>query len=487
MPDICLKDRLAPTWCTERRSWGVMGPGIIFREVDRFHMDRSAEVFSGHIELGHAKDAIFLLVQVFALSVFVISNDVSLRISSVNISSAVGLLLIAGAVAEGLLKGGFVLRKHRLQFPLAVLFLWASASLLISGIKFGSTVFEEAYSYPWAVGLNSPDWRGISFLARLFISIASIELMITKVNTRGRFLRIINILVLAYMLVCAYGIAQIVLYSIFKIELGSVTTYPSFRIGGYVGEPQTFGILLVTGLFPVAGLLKNRFEGLWLDKSALRILLTMAAIDLAFTFSVSMILATAVALFIFRDYVGRKKLALLVFGGAALTVIYREKIMGLIFIKLFSEALSLNSRTLTWNIGYRMLENNLITGAGIGQSPLFAQSIAELINASFASLNFEALRVTILNSYIEWGAEMGLIGIALLFYAAFRTWKIGKGASTEGQNFVKFAFGGTLVALAVSANSYGGAFYMGSFNLSLAMFVAGMEICKKEPKTGELL
>jgi len=288
------------------------------------------------------------------------------------------------------------------------------------------------------------------------------------------------------MLVCAYGIAQIVLYSLFKIELGSVVTYPSFRIGGYVGEPQTFGILVVSGLFPVAGLLKNRFEGLWLNKSALRMLLTMAAIDLAFTFSASMILGTAVALFIFRDYVGRKKLALLVFGGVALAGIYREKIIGVILSKLFSEALSLNSRTLTWDIGYRMLKNNLITGAGIGQSPLFAQSIAKLINASFASLNFEAFRVTILNSYLEWGAETGLVGLALLFYAAFRTWAIGKEASTEGQNFVRFAFGGALVALAVSANSYGGAFYMGSLNLSLAMFVAGIEIFKKGPKTAGL-
>jgi O-antigen ligase len=268
---------------------------------------------------------------------------------------------------------------------------------------------------------------------------------------------------------------QVLLYFFFGIEFGNIITYPNFRIGGYVGEPQTYGILLVSGLFPVIAAIRYANGGVRFSKRFLKFVLVMAVFALVFTFSVSMLVAVLVALAVFNKEIRKRTLLLWASVSVVLVFVFYKAVNAIIVAKLMSEAFTVNSRTLTWSIGYRMFIDNLWTGVGIGQSPLLSESVSNALNFRFTSLDFYTFRVNTLNTYIEWAAETGLIGLALLAWLAFKAWRLGRARTdTPEIRFVRFAFGGALLAICVSANSYGGALYIGCLNLVFAMYIAGM-------------
>src|SRR3990172_3679426 len=94
----------------------------------------------------------FLSAVLFALSAFIMSNDNSLKIASVSVSSFATFIMIAVFLADSLGKGDFILKTHPLQRPLFLIFLWAGASLLIALIMPSKDIPYEAYSFPWATG-----------------------------------------------------------------------------------------------------------------------------------------------------------------------------------------------------------------------------------------------------------------------------------------------------------------------------------------------
>ncbi len=438
-------------------------------------MERAETAYVGTRE--KAAGLNFTAVAVFIASVFIVSNDNSLRIASVSVSTAAAVLMLAAFLLNGLKKGRFILKAHEAQRPLFLLFFWAVFSLIIARLDPAKAVPEAAYSYSWANGMNSPAWRGVSFILRLFLSVFAIEFIISTVDTKEKVFRVVNITLAVYSLVCLFGLAQIILYFFFHIEAGSVLTEPHFRAGGYVGEPQTYGILIVSTIFLVIAAVNKRCEGVYFSRRFLKALLLMAVIDLVFTFSVSMLVSVLLALLFHSNEIRKRGLILFTMAGGAAAYAFYSFLNSVLIAKLVSETFTYNSRTLTWNIGVKMLGENPVTGVGIGQSPLLSGHFSELINLSFDSLNFDAFRVALLNSYIEWGAETGLVGLAVLLYLIYRCYMIGRArCQSKDFKFVRLAYGGALLALAVSANSYGGVFYIGCFNLVFAMYIAGTRV-----------
>lgn len=419
----------------------------------------------------------FGIVVLFIFSAFVMSNDSTLKLGSVNLSSLVALLMLGFFLVEGLSTGVFSIRRHSLQAPLCLLFLWALASLLLSWINPFRIMPEAVYYYEWTRGLNSPALRGFSFLARLFFSIIAIEFLVSAIDTRKRFFTAVNAFIAFYAIASLFGTVQLLLYFFLGIEIGNIITYPNFRIGGYVGEPQTYGILLVSGLFLIIAAIRHANGGVRFSKRFLKVILVMALLDLVFTFSVSMFVAVLVALAVFSNEIRKRTLLIGAFATGVLVFVFYSAVNARIVAKLMSEAFSVNSRTLTWSIGYKMFLDNIWTGVGIGQSPLLSESVSNTLNFRFASLDFYTFRVNTLNTYIEWAAETGLIGLALLAWLVFRAWRLGRARTHSPEiRFVRFAFGGALLAICVSANSYGGALYIGCLNLVFAMYVAGMAL-----------
>lgn len=409
-------------------------------------------------------------------SSFIISNDDALKIASISASSLASILMIAIFLSNGAVTGRFTTKTHPVQLSVLMLPLWALVSLLISYVLPSKAVPQEVYSTSWATGLNSPSYRGLSFLIRLFLSISAIEFVISSISTRKRYITVLNITLLFYAVVVTYGFFQILFYVTTGIKIGRVITYPFFRIAGYVGEPQTFGILIISMLFLVAASIKFRFDGCWFSTKALKCILFFSIAALIFTFSVSMIMGLMAAFALNIKKVSSKTIVFICLGFAISLYAFYDLINSILIDKFFSETFSLNSRTLTWNIGYTMITDNLLTGVGIGQSPLLTESISKKINLSFDSLNFNAARVPVLNSYLEWTAETGIVGASILAYIAYKIWKLGRCKKKAAYGFVKFSFGGALLAMAVSANSFGGLFYIGCFNLVFALYVAGLNV-----------
>ncbi|MDO8303080.1 MAG: hypothetical protein Q7T18_07555 [Sedimentisphaerales bacterium] len=411
----------------------------------------------------------------FVVSVFFLSSDNTLKLFSVQASSLVAIGMLYIFVIEGLVTGRFRLKSHPLQGPLFLLLIWALLSLVLSWMDPSKIVPETVYGYAWTKGANSPAVRGVSFLIRLFLSVFAIEFIISSVDTKAKFFKVLNTFIIFYAAACAYGVVQVLLYSVFNYKFGNIVFIPHFRIGGYVGEPQTYGILLISGFFPVIAAINSESDGIWFSRRALKGILVMAMTSLLFSFSVSMLLSVVVTLLMFSAKIRKRTLLFFLLGAGTVIFLFYDFIKAAIFLKLLGEISTINIRTLTWILGYNMFAANPLSGVGIGNSPLLAESVAATLNYRFAVLDFSALRVTTLNTYLEWGAETGAVGLVILGYIAVKSWRMGR-VRGGGEEFrlVKFAFGGTLVALCVSANSYGGALYLGCVALALAMFVSGV-------------
>ena len=426
---------------------------------------------------------VFGLVVLFVASTFLLSTDDSLKIVSMNASSIVSMLMVVVFLLNVFVKGTFVFKRNLLQKPLLFLFLCAGLSLLISKIDPSKAIPKEAYLYAWTKGLNSVDWRGLSFLARLFLSIFAIEFIVAGVNTRVKYFRVVNITILFYCIVCLFGLVQIILFGLFHIEIGSITITPGvqnlFRIGGYVGEPQTFGLILVSGYFLLLAAIKKRYREIWFSRQLLGVVFVIATVDLIFTFSVAVIVAVLLSLgFAFRRYFRKRQVIVGLIICMTVVIGFYGVFNSIIFAKLIHELSTINERTITWRIGYEMIRHNLLTGVGIGQSPLVNSAyIPATIRGKFDSLLlFDIIRQPPMNSYIEWIAETGLIGLASLLYVIYKIYRLGAGKNSECGEIVSVGYGVTLLALAIAANSSSGNFYIGLFNLVLAMYAVGMQL-----------
>jgi len=430
---------------------------------------------------------LFSLVILFVASTFLLSTGDTLKIVSINASSIVSMLMVVVFLLDGSVKGKFALKRHPLQKTLLLLFLWAVISLLIAKIDPSKALPTEAYSYKWATGLNSPDWRGFSFLFRLFLAIFAIEFIITNVNTREKFFRIVNITILFYSIVCFFGLMQIILFGLFNIKIGKIIITPGlenyFRIGGYVGEPQTFGLILISGYFILLATIKNQCKEIWFSRQFLKVVFVIATITLIFTFSVSMIVAVLSGLAIASiKYFRKKEIIIGLIICVTLVVSFYEVFNATIFRKLLHEPFTINERTITWLIGYKIIKDNPLTGIGIGQAPLVnSVYIPDTVRSGYGHiLFFDVYRQPPMNTYIEWTAETGLIGGMFLLFLFYKTYKLKAGKQNNFSKFVKFSYGTTLIALAIAANSSSGNFYVGLFILTFAMYIRGILFSREE-------
>lgn len=425
----------------------------------------------------------FGLVICFVLSTFLLSNDDTLKIASMNASSLVTMLMVCVFLLDGFIKGKFILLKHYIQWPLFLIFAWGLISLLISKIDPSKSIPDEVYSYAWTTGLNSPLWRGLSFLFRLFLSIFAIEFMISNINTNKKYFIVINVILLLYSIICLFGLIQIVMFGIFDFQIGKIILTPGvdgyFRIGGYVGEPQTFGLILAGGYFLVLASIKE-YKVLWFPKQLLKIVLILATIDLFFTFSVSMIVAVFLS---FTLHVGKNirpsRAAMLILGSFLLIAMFYDTLNTAIFSKLIGELSSINERTITWVIAHSIIINNPFSGIGLGQSPLVnSVYIPDSIGSGFESILFyDIVRQSPMNTYIEWTTETGIVGLFILIFLIYRIYKLSvKCISSRESTFIQTAFGGSLLAISISFNSYSGGVYIGWVSLLIAMYVRGFTL-----------
>lgn len=433
-------------------------------------------------------DTKFYFVILFVLSAFLISTDNTLKFASISFSSIIAFVMLLVFILDSLVTCRFALRPHPLQKWLWLLFLWVTVSFLIAKIDIYKIIPEKVYSYVWTTGFNSPSWRGLSFLFRFFLSIFAIDFIISSINTKSKFSIVLNTFIICYSLICLFGLIQIVLFGLFNVEFGRIYIPPGltgfFRIGGYVGEPQTFGLLLISGYFIlIAAIKNNKAKIIRLSKPFLMLVLLIATIDLVFTFSVAALGATIVG-FIFnvRVYVSKKSMIFVAVVILVLCIVFYDVLNVAVFKKFIHEVTTVHERSVTWIIGFLMFKHNILTGVGIGQAPfVMSEYIPSYIVENYQNfLFFDIFRQPPMNSYLEMGAETGIIGFVLLGLIIYKTYKLKFKRNDSFAEFVKFGCGASLFVLAVAANSSSGNFYAGIYTLLFAIYLAGVLLANNE-------
>jgi O-antigen ligase len=417
------------------------------------------------------------LVRLFGVSVFVISNDTTLRFGSVNLAAVVGALLIGTFVLPGSAP-----RRHRLQAPAAALLVWTAVSLALSHLLPSKAIPAEVEGYSWTSGLNSANWRGVSFFIRCLIAFLTVEAIIQTVRTVNAHKRVTTTVLRAYTVVVLITIGQAVAVLVLNWEVGFIVRPVGanvIRLGGYVGEPQTLAGLLAFGLFPaLAATVHYRTSGVALRRTTLLLIAFGGVVGLLLTYSASFIVGVVIALgWRLRRRVTRRMLI----GGMALlgavAVVAATPAGSAMVVKLLTEPLSLNTRTITWLAGERMVSANPISGVGIGQAPLvMADYVVTPTDARGNRLiTYDLMRTPPMNTYIEWAAETGFVGFGLLLVLIAGVIGLARRVpDSPWKRFVIDAYGLPLVAFAVAFNSFSGGLYIGYVGLAGAMYISGL-------------
>lgn len=164
--------------------------------------------------------------------------------------------------------------------------------------------------------------------------------------------------------------------------------------------------------------------------------------------------------------------AIIVISGLFVLGVFRE----LVLQKGFNEVISLNVRTSSWLAGLSVFKNNIIAGAGIGQSvffmPLEMENITDRIPAEISGGRFPPM-----NTYIQWMAETGIVGLLILVYLFLVLLKYKrKVRNAEYESILGFGFGGGLIAIGIAINALPDFLYVGCLNFLLAMYVVGFKV-----------
>ncbi len=436
------------------------------------------------------------LIILFLFSIVLVS---SITVASMTTSAMVAMLMVVLFILNGFIKGKFILIQHPVQKPLLLLLLWALVSLLLSELLTSKALpsAEELNIYKWITGLNSPQVRGIAFLFRLFLSIFAIQYIVMYVNSEIKYIKVVNYYLLAYSMVCVYVIIQISLFIFFGIEVGAI--YDNFRFGGFIGEPSTLAGLLVSGYFLILSLLIKTNKSIWYSISFLKCIIIIATIDLLFTFSAAWIPSAIIAFVLTgRKYLGGKKLIYLLTAVLLLSIIFHEAFYLSVIKKSMDPLINVinaidvgsaystegyfmfNSRIATMISGIKIFLNNPISGIGIGKSPFFMP--LQMINdfgyeARFYSEAYYSSRIPPLNTYIQWMAETGIIGLAILIYIIYSLYKQSKRINNASyKHLINFGFGGALIAVAIAINAIPDYLYVGYINFLIAMYITGIKL-----------
>lgn len=423
----------------------------------------------------------FTLIILFIASAFLVS---SFKISKVSSSAMVAMAMLAAFVLGGLLRGRFVLAAHPVQKGILALLAWAFFSLLVSRLDPSKAVPPEAYAYSWAGGLSSPDLRGVSFLLRLLLAAFAVNFIIEAVNTERRFFKALNWFLLFYFALSISVLAQFALLAVWGVEVGEIrpaSVESAFRTGGHLGESSILAGVLASGYFLTIAFAAKGHPGLWFPRWLVRAMCVVATIGLISTLSAAWIISALLA-FVMAGYrhLGKRGLLVFVLCIAAAGAVFHAGIYESVMGKALGELSQLNIRTYSWIAGLSIFTDHMYAGVGIGQSVFFTPehlkdiAIKPLLMPDVFAELFLASRFPPMNTYIQWMAETGAVGLVLLFYIYYLVYRSGKRVTNpEHEMIVKFGIGGALIASAMAINTSPDYLYVGFLNFLAAMYVAG--------------
>ncbi|OGQ63488.1 MAG: hypothetical protein A3I81_05650 [Deltaproteobacteria bacterium RIFCSPLOWO2_02_FULL_55_12] len=408
-----------------------------------------------------------------------------------NTTSLVAMVMFVVFIMNSLLRGRFTLANHQVQKGMCALFIWAAVSLFLSKIDPAKAFPSDVYSYAWASGLSSPGMRGYSFLIRLFLSMMAINFIIDAVNTERRFFKALNFFLLFYFAVCLYVLAQYLLLVLLGVQIGELR--PSAmetltRTGGYIGESSNLAGLLVSGFFLTVAFAARRHARIWFPRWVLMAMCAAAIVGIISTYSAAWILSAMLAAAVAgAKYLGRKELSVIAVCAIAVVAVFHAEIYETVFRKTFIQFSYINVRSASWTAGLAIFLDNIQTGVGIGQSVFFAPTYLRdiavnyfIVPETFLSL-FLASRFPPMNTYIQWMAETGTVGLALLIYVFYLVYRSGARISRpEHTLIVKFGLGAALMATVVAANAAPDYLYVGFLNFLASMYVAGGRLFARE-------
>jgi O-antigen ligase len=253
------------------------------------------------------------------------------------------------------------------------------------------------------------------------------------------------------------------------------------RFGSYVGEPSVLAGMLCCGIFPIFAAIITPNKLMQINRRLLIAILFISLVDLYFTRSASVMASVLIVLaFMLRKHIGKK--AYVMFLTFIITAIYfNEYLQQTILQKIVLELSTINIRSLSWIIGIKATKAYLLAGVGIGQTPFFvANYLPSPVEVPFNMNEFfrvDAMRMTPMNTYLEYMTETGLVGLVLLALFINDLIRFGKSSiSHDDGKFVQLAFGTGLSALAIAMNSFPGGFYLGYLNFMIGMYLAGMKL-----------
>ncbi|MHB8063591.1 MAG: O-antigen ligase family protein [Ruminiclostridium sp.] len=405
-----------------------------------------------------------------------------MKILGLSVTNIIAVLMFALFLITSIRNNKLAIDNTGINRVLCLVVFWVVFSTFLNMII--TTVPNDVKGYTWAVGLNSPQVRGISFTIRLFLSLFTIMYITSKINDIKNYFKIINIFIAAYGIFCLFPILQAILYFGARIEIGQIFLGPGFRVGAYVGEPSILASIIISGYVLLIYSIKNKEWNKYftLPKKIRVLILVIATIDLLLAFSASLILAVLITLFIYSNkYIKRKyKIGIIVI--IFLGFMFSTSVKMNFVMKVLNELSTINIRTLSWVIGIRTFASNWLLGVGIGRAPFYVGKYFPFdLNIPFdyrTYYDYTSLRHPPMNSYLEWITENGLVGVILLIALFVRIFELRKKQKKDNilYKFVNSAFGMTLMIYAISINSYPGAFYMAHLNLILILYISGLKI-----------
>lgn len=431
--------------------------------------------------MGNSK-LVTLLALIYAFGIF-ITSDQSLRFMSMTLCNFVSMVMLLTLIFQAAASRG-VGNRNPIAIPLLAAVLWAGISLFVSYFNPETSISSETGLYSWAVGVSSPEFRGISYLARFILAIGAFHFLFRALNSVERYFLVLKAFSWGYLLFCTITLAQIISYHFFGYSFGElfVDSIGRVRIGSYVGEPSVMSALMLSGYFLFFPLLKlpKKWEVVppflrWYGFIA-------ASISLFYAMSAA-IMASIVLVYSFSQFKRARGIVLAI--GIAIIVLLIPSAgdrlsSNSVVNKIRTELTTINIRSFSWIIGYRMFVAAPLTGVGIGRTPFFVEKYmpndVEIPFNIESDFNYAEMRHTTMNSYLEWVGETGIVGGLILIWIIYAAYRFQKTYKDPSSAVVRSAFGMPLLGLAVASNSFPGAFYLSQVGFVFAMYLAGLKI-----------
>lgn len=334
------------------------------------------------------------LLTILFLLIFAISNDETLKLlGSVNLFTVYTIFIFFPII---IYRSNKKIKKNIVFFFLA-LTVFLLVRVLISSSHLASI------DYDWATGINSPEFRGISFLIRIVIAIASFILLlnIKSYNSLDFIYKLRRVLTQGAIVLSAILIIQFLLEVMFNYQFLYIYNEAGIlRYGGWVGEPQTAGLLILPGALFIATGVTNQ--------SRIYTLITITALYL--TYSTAVILAFLISILLFyRSKIIKRPILIIIIGLIGFTL------SAILFGKINQDILNVSSRSITILAGIELIPRNLFFGTGVGLSPFFLEDTN--IFQVYSTLNFtNDFRQNIMSSPIEFITEFGVIGCSIVYF-----------------------------------------------------------------------